>query len=105
MRVQGDFVSAALDSLGPELSRPAGEVSEATLNHLLRSALLSSAAAAGTASSARGEDDTVERLRARKGPAGEGAWLGCCAVLRQCYIGGWGVVLCYVSVTSEAGPH
>jgi hypothetical protein len=56
---------ALLDAMGSELAKPAHEVSEVTLNHLLRQALLASAA--------RGDDeDTLERLRARKEP-GAGA--------------------------------
>ncbi|KAF8068410.1 GCP3 [Scenedesmus sp. PABB004] len=65
---QGDFVVALLDCLGPELAKPARDVSEVTLNHLLRQALAASAGG-GRADE---EGGAQERLRARKAPAGEG---------------------------------
>lgn len=56
---QGDFVVALMDALGTELYKPANEVSEVVMNHLLRQAVLSSAARYD-------DEDTLERLRARK---------------------------------------
>jgi hypothetical protein len=61
-------VVALLDVLGSELSRPAKDVSEVTLNHLLRQALLASAGGGG----ARGDEEggALDRLRAHKATAG-----------------------------------
>lgn len=73
--LQGDFVVALLDTLGPELSKPARDVSEVTLNHLLRQALLASAG--GTRSDEEG--GAMERLRAHKAVAG--AATGCIVLL------------------------
>jgi hypothetical protein len=66
--LQGDFVVALLDVLGSELSRPAKDVSEVTLNHLLRQALLASAGGGG----ARGDEEggALDRLRAHKATGG-----------------------------------
>uniref|UniRef100_A0A383WQ52 Uncharacterized protein n=1 Tax=Tetradesmus obliquus TaxID=3088 RepID=A0A383WQ52_TETOB len=66
---QGDFVVALLDVLGLELNKPAKDVSEVTLNHLLRQALLASAGGGG----ARGDEEggAVDRLRAHKAAGGD----------------------------------
>lgn len=68
MSSQGDFVVALLDVLGLELNKPAKDVSEVTLNHLLRQALLASAGGGG----ARGDEEggAVDRLRAHKAAGG-----------------------------------
>eukprot|EP00879_Flechtneria_rotunda_P027814 GHRR01029816.1.p1 GENE.GHRR01029816.1~~GHRR01029816.1.p1 ORF type:complete len:624 (+),score=227.32 GHRR01029816.1:846-2717(+) len=63
---QGDFVVALLDCLGAELNKAAKDVSEVTLNHMLRQALLASAGGG------RGEEEGAQdRLIARKAPACE----------------------------------
>eukprot|EP00878_Enallax_costatus_P017689 GHUV01018585.1.p1 GENE.GHUV01018585.1~~GHUV01018585.1.p1 ORF type:complete len:688 (+),score=234.63 GHUV01018585.1:858-2921(+) len=62
---QGDFVVALLDCLGPELNKLAKDVSEVTLNHLLRTALLASAGGA------QEEGGVQDRLKAYKAQTGD----------------------------------
>lgn len=64
--VQGDFVVALLDCIGPELNKPAKDVTEVTLNHLLRTALMASAGGG------QEEGGVQERLKAcSRTPAGQ----------------------------------